>query len=238
MPKYYDFIYTAEQAKAICEGSVAARNKFFSDNYQAIRRMCTRYYREVYKRNGYSGGLETDDFVNQLYLDLPYLNWENPALLTHTMRKRSLYHCRFGGLCYLMTSNSKVLKNASYKPLRDSESIYGVGEDGKEFFKPDKMYFEPSPEEKLDEEQREDKILEFVSSFLTPKQTEICKLVLEGYSPTKAAELLKLGGSVRVRMVKSLRQHYFEIKEFLARELDYLASPSYDRIALTYICGA
>lgn len=87
---------TRDQADKIAQGDEAAAALFFHDNYDKLRKMAYRYAR----KNNAAFGFELydpEEMLNQLYLDLPRLEWKDGARLTFSILYDSYRWTPHGG---------------------------------------------------------------------------------------------------------------------------------------------
>lgn len=93
-----EWVYTQEQAQAIKNGDITARNKFFNDNYDRIRGMAYIYARSRHDLGQHQ--YDAKEMINQLYLDLPYMDYRSYAQLTHSVKNASFWCSVYGGLSW------------------------------------------------------------------------------------------------------------------------------------------
>lgn len=97
---------TAEQAKAITNGDDNARNAFYFDNLDRIRKMARGYiYRRKFTPNG--GEFTFDDCVNGLYLDIPLFDFQDGVSVSRSVY-RSFSYSIYGGWLYVSENNRKL----------------------------------------------------------------------------------------------------------------------------------
>ena len=228
--KLHDFKYTQEQAEKIQKGDNEAINKFWNDNYETIYYIVKSYYNKTYLGRG-TLMLDLEDFIDQVYLDLPYLNYENQALLSYSLRVYSLNAVDLGGLDYLKRTSQKLLSAPKqYNRYYKCESLtYTDDETGEELNKLDLYYSDISAEKAYFLSQRfgtTNKILHFVSNFLSPAQVDSLKYILSGYSSNYVNKYVHKGTCQFMR--RKLIFAYPQIKDFLLSELDYHPLKAYD----------
>lgn len=90
------WIVTGDQADKIVQGDEAAAARFFRENYDKLRRMAFRYARKNNTAFGFQL-YDCDEMLNQLYLDLPCLDWKDGARLTYTILYNSFRWSPHGG---------------------------------------------------------------------------------------------------------------------------------------------
>ena len=93
-----EWIYTPEQAEAIKNGDISARDKFFNDNFDRIKGMAYIYARARHDMGQYQ--YEAWDMINQLYLDLPYMDFRSYAQLTFAVKNASFWCSVYGGMSW------------------------------------------------------------------------------------------------------------------------------------------
>ncbi len=100
---------TAETAENIRNGDINARNRFYFDNLERIRKMAYNYAR----KNARCKGLE-NDLINGVWVDLGYFKQDNgtpvkDGLTLSRFVYSSFRFAPFGGLLYCSENNPKLL---------------------------------------------------------------------------------------------------------------------------------
>ena len=103
-----DWKITDEQATAIINGDIEARNRFYMDNLTRIRKMAKNYQH----RNPRCVGLMAD-MVQNVFCDMPLFDFTNGASVSRSVY-RSFYYTPDGGWWYVEEFNRK-LKDRVYK---------------------------------------------------------------------------------------------------------------------------
>lgn len=200
---------TAEQIKAITNGDKNARNAFYFDNLDRIRKMARNY---VSKRHISNTGREydVDDCINGLYLDLPLFNFKDGRAISWSVRN-SFYLSIYGGWLYVVENNGKLL-NGEYRGERlyilDSPARVntrsGDSKDTGEYLI-DSIASTPSPENEIIDGDSipAEKVVEIAREYLSPRESEIFSLMLDGYSVYAIPEILGL---------KNITKQYARIK--------------------------
>lgn len=174
--------------ESIRQGLIAkdktAIDTFYINNYDKFRAMAFTYLRS--HKNCIS---TLDDLVDQLYLDLPYLNYSSCNYFVYRVYEHSFRHCSHGGYAYLVETNSKY-KDCSYSNIYsmcfdrpvDGDSNTTVGEMFCSRMQASCVEYANA----IAEEKFINKLLDFLKSILNSKELRYIKMYLEGYSPEYA----------------------------------------------------
>ncbi|PWM73355.1 MAG: hypothetical protein DBX59_05165 [Bacillota bacterium] len=207
---------TDEQAQAIKNGDITARNAFYMDNLERIRKMAYTYARNHPRCNGLA-----EDMIQGLFVDLAYFKQSNgrPVINGKSLSGfvySSFIYAPYGGLLYCSKNNAKLLCDLETYSV-DTFSLdkpFGVGDNRHQDEDNARTLAEtiPAPD-MLDTTDYTDKLKTLVSDFLTPRQREYFDLFADGYTNSVIAEKLGYktvaGNSDLVR--KRLRSHSAEI---------------------------
>ena len=103
------WVITDEQAERIREGDISARNAFYFDNLERIRKMAWRYTEKHPRLHGW-----VDDMVSGVYVDLGFFKQENGKPVVDGCTLSCFVYCSFrfcpyGGLLYLSENDPKML---------------------------------------------------------------------------------------------------------------------------------
>lgn len=177
---------TDEQATAIRNGDLNARNTFFFDNLDRIRSMAYNYG----KRNSRCFGL-VDDMINTVWVDLTVFKQSNgkPVIDGKSLSGfvySSFRFCPMGGLDYLFENNPKVLGDiATYgEPVEmfsfdtPATAVFGRNADEVNGTLADII---PAPVGVYYVGDLTEKLKNVVADFLTPRENEYFKWFIEGY---------------------------------------------------------
>lgn len=143
LENWWRFKISAAQIEAIKRGDVMAMNKFYEDNYNVIRICARKQHRQLeLTRNRY---YTVEDYINQIYVDLPLYNYCHSRYLWFCMRL-SCQNISYGGYNYKKNRTIDYLTISLDKPItNDSDTLLG------ETIASKIDYFEQIPDEKLEE---------------------------------------------------------------------------------------
>ena len=79
--------YTHEQAKAIKNGDIEARNAFYMENLNRIQIMA-RAYVLCGRAKGLRQVCTAEELTQQVYLDLPLFNYDSPQTISFSLKRR------------------------------------------------------------------------------------------------------------------------------------------------------
>lgn len=207
---------TDEQAQAILSGDITARNKWFFDNNKLLCQMACNFLQKN-KALGFTPLVEVDDLVNQVYLDMPYLCWDNGKALSCYIKMRSFKWCEFGGFSFLRESGSKFLDR---RPDLSLDTPINSDADS-ELFLLDIIATAPDIMQEYDKMTAIDNtelVKKIVGDYLSPQQRKFINYLIDGYKPSVIAERmgLKQWGSVASRIRSKLKAHYLDIESVLS----------------------
>ncbi|MDE5728836.1 MAG: hypothetical protein K2I20_01510 [Clostridia bacterium] len=216
---------TAETANGISNGDITARNRFFNDNYDRIKKMAFNYVRKG--GNGRNYGLAYD-MVSTVYVDMDVWTHEykNPVLhggVLSVLVYKSFKWCAWGGYAYLLKNNRKVTGGGEYLPARSAISL-DVPVRGKRIRHQDDnnnalLDFIPAPDyfETLGGVPSAD-CLAVVGGYLSPRERDFMGFLLDGFAPSVACEHLgiKQHGALSKRIHCKLVKNYAVILDRLA----------------------
>lgn len=213
---------TDEQAQAILNGDITARNKWYLDNENLLRKMACNWLQKN-KAFGFFPLVEVDDLVYQLYLDMPYLCWDNGKALSCYIKMRSFKWCEFGGFSFLRESGSKFLDHRPEMSLDETATAqHRTGESENELPLMDILATAPDTAEVYEQTTAKDTttaVTEISARYLSPREREFIGYLIEGYSPSKIADKmgLKQWGSLTARARSKLKAHIPEIESALSK---------------------
>ena len=217
---------TDEQAELIRQGDKDARDKFYFDNLKRIRKMAFKYAERNPRCNNFA-----EDMIQGVYVDLVYFKAENGVPVTDgiTLTRfvySSFRFTPFGGLLYCSENNPKLLSGGGLRVYAPSvisfeSALSKDDKDGKMLLLGDII---PAPDmfEKFDEQSiKIDRLVELCSPFLTPRNQEVIRYYLDGYSDTIAADKLNITANCfstrKNRVFDTLRKHAAEILDVLEK---------------------
>ena len=213
--------YTPEQVLKIKARDVEAMAQFYQEN---LPKMTILIVKRMEKLKNFTNEIfDVDDYLNEMYLRLPLLNYHSNQLLTLSFCDNLVYIRAYRKDMYI-----------------EKNTYFFTNEDGDEVPYVDLIGKFQSPYESLDFLQKDmygikaNEIFEFVSKFLrTQRQKDVLLLFLEGYTYTNIMLKLNLKsntlGDVYKQISFNLLKHYSEIKKYLITESN-LFLKSYDVI--------
>lgn len=192
------WVITDEQAEEIRNGDINARNRFYFDNLERIRKMAYNYA----KRNPRCKGLE-EDMINGVYVDMSFWAQENGKPVSDGLTLSGFVYSSFrftpyGGLLYLSENNPKMLCGgvlSVYAPDTLSlDSPLGVGDnrhqdDNNAHTLGDII---PAPENPFNGDLT-DNLKELVSDMLSPRENEFFGHFIEGYGNAEISRRMGYG---------------------------------------------
>ena len=216
---------TDEQAEEIRNGNAEARNRFYIDNYERIRKMAYNYTQKHIRTQGQvedlTQGVMVDLCVFQCAYNKPVTNGGELSLFVYW----SFRAAPDGGLLYLWENNRKALCGGSetyLAPANQTSLDAPLGKGTKRHQDEDNasslLDIIPAPSEEERRDHTED-CKKAVADFLTPRTREYFALFIEGYTPTEIGR--KMGckgtgyGAYGNRMRENLSKNYLAILERL-----------------------
>ena len=209
--------YTQEQARAIKNGDINARNAFYMDNYARIEIMARAYVARGRAIKA-SRFCSFEDLIHQVYLDLPLFNFDTPQNITFSLKCSSFYLCGFGGWSYFVENGRNP---HDYERFRgDCISIESKDESDRPLV--DVFVSSPSTYEEYEKREREktdySAILRTIfEKYVSKRQTDFLALWCDGYSDTEAAN--KIGTTIynvhKKKAFDRLRVNYADIVDTL-----------------------
>lgn len=190
---------TPEQADKISAGDIVEMTAFYNLHISRLRGMAYKYAR-THNQNAHFYRYDPEEMVSQLFLDLPYLNWQNSLTLTYSIKQTSFAWSAYGGYAQRVAQglpHSHKFAPWEWCPDVISGDRHAIDEDEGETI----LGLISAPEE-----ERPDNVL-LSSERKTLSSTEICKrlepvltersasilqLYLEGYTFTQIGEKLGL----------------------------------------------
>lgn len=197
---------TEQQINLIKSGDISARDTFYFDNYERIKKMAKHY---VYKRNlsAFGRAYDYEDCVSGVYLDISMFSFESGRNISLNIIN-SFFYSIYGGWLYVAEQCSK-LRCAGYR----GEQLCLLDSPIRSDLDYEKMFIDfyassPSPEELLIDSENIGtcNLIEITRNFLSPRENEILSLFLDGYSVYAIPEVLGL---------KNVTRQYARIKERL-----------------------
>lgn len=228
------FKFTPEQLRQIYDGDIDARNTFYFDNLDIIKRMAhCAVQREKHPT------VTVDDLVQGAYVDMDYFchSVNKPVTDEYEIAcflRWSFHLAPYGGLAYCRENNPKITCQCG--------GFYGTDYTDNNFVRLDAIvddsdkhlqsditnsYAEYIADPRADfTEQSDDCIDEYVDVFgqyLTPKMRDVFALVMDGYDATHIAD--KLGLTLGATVVRQGR-----IRDAFGKHTDSIvkALASYD----------
>lgn len=107
LPDFWRYKVTASQIAGIKAGDRAAVREFFNANYDTITMCARKYYWKFWdlRHNQYT----MDDYINQIYCDIPLYNYKNSYEIWMGMRLSCTYLPNGGVLCSRRRYKADVL---------------------------------------------------------------------------------------------------------------------------------
>lgn len=216
-----DWQYTQEQVKAIKNGDIGARNAFYMDNFARIQIMA-----RAFVSYGHARGLRqvctAEELLQQVYLDLPLLNYDSPQTITFSLKRRSFFLCKYGGWSYFVENKRAACDYPRYMGGECMSIDESVDEDGNSRPLLDLLISLPSAAEEYEKHEKEKQdysaVLRAVfDKYLCKRQADFLALWCEGYSDTEAAR--KIGTTIhcvhKKKALDRLRVNYTDIVDML-----------------------
>ena len=225
-----DWIYTSEQAKAIKNGDIDLRNKFYFDNYERIK-IFAKSFLSRGRISSKSVLCSLEDLLQQVYLDLPFFCFDTPQTITFSLKRRCFYLCSFGGLSYFVENRRSPGDYERF--FGNCFSLESKLETDRPFI--DKLCYSPSLDEELIKQENylsdySKTLREIFEKYFAKRQTDFLMLWCDGYSDVEACR--KIGTTVynvhKVKAFDRLRIHYIDV-------VDTLCSVGCD-VAFDYVC--
>lgn len=204
------FKFTQEQLKAIYDGDMDARNAFFFDNLDIIKRMA---YFAIYRERYHT--VTVDDLVNGVYVDMDYFcsgintpvrDYGSLIAFLHW----SFHLAPYGGLAYCRVNNTKITTNYknNYSSVYTGNNYFlsldatiGDSKNARTF---GERIGDPSAEQAFEGvRDNTDEYAKVFGEFLTPKLRDVFVLMLDGYDLTHIAD--KLGVTLGAAIVRKMR---------------------------------
>ncbi len=194
---------------------------FFNDIYGFIRYHVFKFIRA---NNVDTVDSPPESFINQVLLDLPYLDYTSESSFVYSLYKRSFNCNRKGGYSFLREGNYGLGKSVSKDLIC---SLYYTNDDKDEYLITDfiGIYDDTINDYIFLDVDKTEKIIDFCEKFLTKKQKEYFKLFMYGYTPSviagKLGISLQAGNSLKRKIKFALTENFFSIKNFLYDEFDF-----------------
>ena len=222
MARYFKkstFQYTQEQAQAIKNGDLNARNKFYKDNYEILKMMAWKWVKTFKKVLG--SFFRAEDLLNQVYLDLPYLYYDNNAVLAFWVRKSFKYSVH-GGISFMrenhLTTYMKEENNqwgyTAFDLLPENRDDGSIDTS----YMLDSVACSPSPEEELERRDSDNDLIiirGILAEYLPARDCDLYLLCLDGYTVAEACRKLGISKRGKAPIENKLRPHAAEIVEKL-----------------------
>lgn len=200
MTDWRGWLITDEQAELIRGGDIPARNRFYFENLARIKSMARNYVHKMHFSNA-GREYDIDDCINGLYLDLSLFDFGDGLRISWSVRN-SFYFSIYGGWLYVVENNSK-LRCGGYRGkclyiLDSPAKVNTRAGDSKDTgdYLIDSIASTPSPESEIIDGNgvAAEKVVEIAREYLSPRETEIFSLMLDGYSIYAIPEILGLKG--------------------------------------------
>lgn len=207
---------TAKQIEQIKLKNVDAIRAFFLDNFEKLSNFIAKYYKKS-KLFGYNHG-SYDEFLNQLYIDLPYLNYDCHRLFVASVYNNSCYFLHFGGYCYIREENIKLTQSV-YRH-RDDVGISidaCVDDDGEALYFLESRFSTPFNYNEGYHYYIMNEVFKVLKSNLSHKQRLFFKhYYIEGLSARVIAERFNIPTSYQVGVNNKIALNYLKIVERLS----------------------
>ena len=222
---------TNEQVTKILNGDVSARNDFYFDNLDRIRRMARNYvYRKMHSPNGNEYNFE--DCVNCVYVDIPMFRFSCGLDISRSVYY-SFFYSIYGGLLYVFENTRKVLAKEYRgermyildKPIEYRSRSGDISDNGSLII--DRVASSPSPETMLlnCSSLSIETIENVVFKYLSNQEKEVFDDWLNGYEKHNIRERLGIKNISKQfdRIFAKLRANYFDILNQLFKFCDTLS---------------
>ncbi len=210
---------TAEQADRIASGDIEERNAFYFANKERFTQMAYNYI-SIHNQKNTFYRYNVEDMVSQLYLDLPYLNWQNALQLTMSIKQISFAWSAYGGYAQRKEQGlpcSHKFAPWEWYPDNISLDVKLYDDDEPETMQDAVASYEYNPCTELlrkEEAKRALKISQIVNAckdFLNEKYQKILALFLDGYSFAEINEHVDGGSCGLYRCKEKLILNYTDI---------------------------
>ncbi|MBQ3639748.1 MAG: hypothetical protein II955_04445 [Clostridia bacterium] len=185
---------TPEQIERIRAQDWGACAEFYEANLERLRKLAHGYARAK-REQGFGDKWNADDLLQDLYIDLPLLDWDTEQAFKSSMNKHSFFFSGHGGFSYLLQHCPNKIGHKDYReePLLIVDQRAGEDEDGESLL--DLVAAARSVPEEMDEERERERLArmeadlsELLREILTPKQ---CEAWSAGRNPQTVADRLK-----------------------------------------------
>ncbi len=213
------FKFTPEQLRQIYDGDIAARNAFYFDNLDIIKRMA---YCAVQREQHPT--VTVDDLIQGAYVDMDYFchSVNRPVTDEYEIAcflRWSFHLAPYGGLAYCRENNAKITcqcGNFYGTDYTDNNPVRldAVVDDADKHLQSDgtETYADYIADPRADfTEQSTDYTDEYVNTFaeyLTPKQRDVFALIADGYTDTQIAERLSITQALASQHKYSIRKTF------------------------------
>lgn len=159
------WVFTEDQIHKIKMHNRLAINKFFEDNYELIKKMAYKFKRnQINIYQDYS--FDIQELINQVYVDLPYYNFESRANLFNSITKGSFLCVNDGGYLFRakFLKQSKILRyDATFEDTKNTSHFLDLLATTQTL---EETYFESLE----DRETKDKKIIEFLEKTMKDKK--------------------------------------------------------------------
>lgn len=213
------FVITEEIRQGLIKKDKSAIDKFYLDNYDNFCRLALVYFRKHPMNK-----LRVEDLVDQLYLDLYYLNFSSASYFVYGVFANSFTYCDMGGYSYIIETNSKY-KDFRYSNIYSFTFDKPIGDDGITLgdFMSSKLL--PSFVNYRIAKRKElliNKILDFLKTILNPRELQYMEMYLYGYAHEYARR------EVGYKSTRSTFEIYWKLRFKYKEIIAYLSSLGYD----------
>lgn len=213
--------YTQEQAKAIKNGDIEARNAFYMENLNRIQIMA-RAYVSCGRAKGLRQVCTAEELTQQVYLDLPLFNYDSPQTISFSLKRRSFFLCKYGGWSYFVENGRSATDYPRYMGGESMSIEERANEDGNSRPLLDLLISLPSAAEEYEKREKETQdysatLQAVFEKYLAKRQADFLVLWCEGYSDTDAASKIgtKIQNVHKKKAFDRLRVNYADIVDTL-----------------------
>jgi len=214
---------TPEQADKIANGDIVEMTSFYNRHLFRFRNMAYNYANTHNVNNNFYK-YDVEEMLSQLFLDLPYLNWQNALYLTMSIKQISFAWSAYGG--YAQRVAHGLVHGHALSPWEavpdclEGDACRSGVEDGDCLLATIELSEEELPDNILiASEERSftsSEICERLRPILTEHRTNILQLYLEGYTFTQIKEKLGLTNrNFLSDMFSSFKLRYKEVLKLL-----------------------
>lgn len=236
---------TPEQADKIAAGDIVEMTAFYNLHIERLRGMAYKYAR-THNQNTEFYRYDSEEMLSQLYLDLPYLNWQNSLTLSMSIKQTSFAWSAYGGYAQRVAQGlPHSHKFAPWEWIPDviPGDCHAIGEDEGETIlglvaapgedRPDIILLRSELKFLTASE-----ICKRLEPVLTERSLSILQLYLEGYTYSQIGEKLGLSDrSFLSNLIYKLTLQYEDVLKLIYTDgafpphLAHVVPPSYEHFA-------